>query len=325
MKSVFKKIWIGILVLLLVIAGYVFFNYAPDKTFEDSKEKWAYDNSKFIEIRGMPVHYRTNGTGQPLVLIHGTGASLHTWESWTKILEKDFQVISLDMPAFGLTGPNPERIYTLDFYANFLNTFLGKIGIEKCALAGNSLGGGIAWKFATLFPEQVESLILIDAGGYPRNKELPLAFRLAKNKMLSKILLTVTPKSLFEKSMKEVYHNDDLVTKEIINRYYELYLREGNRQAFVDRINSTEEIDPAIIKTIKKPTLVMWGKTDEWIPVEDAYKFVKDIEGSELVIYENVGHLPMEELPKQSAADAKSFLNKNFKFRFGKRNLSEVQ
>ena len=145
----------------------------------------------------MPVHFRINGEGEPLVLIHGTGASLHTWESWTTILEKDFQIISLDIPAFGLTGPNLTGDYSLENYAHFLDSFLKKMRIEKFSIAGNSLGGAIAWKYATIFPEKIKNLILIDAAGYPRTKSLPLAFRLAKNKTASKFLKTVTPKSLF--------------------------------------------------------------------------------------------------------------------------------
>ena len=308
MKKLLKFLLYSILFLVIVIFVYGWKNYAPDKSLEELKASWAYDNSQFLELRGIPVHYRINGEGDPLVLIHGTGASLHTWEEWTKILEKDFKVISLDMPAFGLTGPNPERVYSLEFYADFLNEFLGKIGVENCALAGNSLGGAIAWRFSTMFPEKINSLILVDAGGYPSDKDPPLAFQLAQNKLLSNFLLTVTPKSLFKKSLKDVYHNKALATEKLIDRYYDLYLREGNRQAFVDRVNSIHYVDPSEIKNVKAPTLIMWGKTDAWIPVENAYKFEKDIKGSVLKIYENAGHVPMEELPNETAMDAKAFL-----------------
>lgn len=311
MKSVLKKLLIVLGILVLIILGYTWMNYASDKSFEELKSKWSYNNSQFLEMDGMPVHYRINGEGEPLVLIHGTGASLHTWEEWTKILEKDFKVISLDMPAFGLTGPNPDRVYTLDFYAKFLDKFLDKIEVDKFSIAGNSLGGGIAWKYASLFPNKVKSMILIDPMGYPRTGELPFALRLAANKYASKYLKTVTPKSLFYKSMNEVYHNDELVTNELINRYYDLYLREGNRQAFVDRAMAIESIDTSEIATITTPTLILWGEKDEWISPEDAPKFKRDIKGSELITYSNAGHVPMEELPKLTAHDARIFLEKN--------------
>mgnify|MGYP000542094430 CR=1 FL=1 len=300
----------SLLAILLVIVGLIAFNYAPDRSVEDLKEHWTYDNSKFIEIDGIDVHYRINGQGFPLVLIHGTGASLHTWERWTDILAKDFQVISLDMPAFGLTGPALDRDYSLENYAQFLNTFLGKIGVDSFHLAGNSLGGAISWRYASMFPEKVEKMILIDASGYPFDKKLPLAFRMAKNDLMGKVLLKITPKALFWKSIREVYYNDDLITEELIDRYYELYLREGNRQAFVDRVRNIEYNDASPIKTIKTPTLIMWGADDEWIPVALANKFKDDLINAESIIYKEVGHVPMEEIPEVTAQDARIFLLK---------------
>jgi len=315
MKPILKKFLIFLGILTLIIFGYTWLNYASDKSFEELKTKWAYDNSQFLEMDGMPVHYRINGEGEPLVLIHGTGASLHTWEKWTKILEKDYKIISLDMPAFGLTGPNPKGVYTLEYYAKFLDSFLKKIEVDTFSIAGNSLGGGIAWKYASLFPKKVKSMILVDPMGYPRKGELPFALRLAANKYASQYLKVVTPKSLFYKSMNEVYHNDDLVTDELVNRYYEMYLREGNRQAFVDRAREKETIDTSIIASIKTPTLILWGEKDIWISPEDAPKFQRDIEGSELIIYPNAGHVPMEEIPELSAHDAGVFLKKKLENR----------
>ena len=312
LKPMRKKIirtLLGILtILFLLVAFFIIKDYAPDKPLSELKEKWTYDNSQFVKVDGLDVHYRINGSGHPLVLIHGTGASLHTWEPWTKILEKDFKVISLDMPAFGLTGPNETGVYTLENYAQFLNTFLEKVEVDSFHLGGNSLGGGISWKYATMFPEKVKKLILLDASGYPSDKEPPLAFKLANNPITSKILLTVTPKSLFVKSLKEVFHNDDLVTDEMVNRYYELYLRSGNRQAFVDRVKNHGKPNPFSIASIKNPTLLLWGADDLWVDPAHAARFDEDIPNSKLIMYENVGHLPMEEIPERSAMDVKSFL-----------------
>ena len=313
MNKALKLFLYANLFLIALIAGMAFKTYAPDKSLSELKADWAYDNSQFLTIDNMPVHYRINGTGVPLVLIHGTGASLHTWEKWTNTLEKDFKVISLDMPAFGLTGPNETGKYSLAYYAQFLDTFLTQIGVDSCYVGGNSLGGAISWKYTTMYPNKVKKLILLDAGGYPpenEDDEPPLAFQLAKSPIWSKVLLTMTPRSLFESSMKEVYHDDDLVTDKLIDRYYELYLRAGNRQAFIDRVNNMEYTNPAEIKTITAPTLIQWGKTDEWIPLANAYKFQKDIVGSELVLYDNAGHLPMEEIPEESVRDARAFLLK---------------
>lgn len=308
MKKIIRISFYSITILLLIIGIFLFLNYAPDKSFEAIKEKWAYDNSQFMEIDGIPVHYRISGEGKPVVLIHGTGASLHTWEKWTEVLEQEFKVISLDIPGFGITGPNKAGNYTLEYYAAFLDNFLQKINVDTFAIAGNSLGGAISWTYTTLHPEKVEKLILLDATGYPSNKEPPLAFKLAKNPITSSLLLNITPKSLFETSIKDVYYNQKLVTPKLINQYYELYLRKGNRQAFIDRVNTEVYKDPSQIKTIKCPTLIQWGKHDRWVLVENAYKFEQDIPDSKLIIYEHAGHVPMEEIPEVTVKDALEFL-----------------
>ena len=308
-----KRILINILIVLslvLIVAAVML--HTPDIPIDEMKERWAYDNSQFMMVDDLEVHYRVNGEGPAVVLLHGTASSLHTWEEWTKALEQNYKVISLDLPAFGLTGPNSTGDYSLSYYAKFLDSFVSQLGVDSFHLAGNSLGGSIAWTYAAMYPNKLDKLILIDAGGYPSETEKSptLAFRLARNPVLSNILLNMTPRSLLESSLKEVYHNDDVISNELIDRYYDMTLREGNRQAFVDRVNGLRYNDPSSIKTIKNPTLILWGKTDEWIPVKNAYNFEEDIEGAEVVIYDNAGHVPMEEIPEETVADVIAFLEK---------------
>lgn len=307
-KRLLRLLWITLSILLLLIIGVMIWAYAPDKSIEELTEKYAYDNSQFIEVDEMNVHYRINGTGSPIVLIHGTAASLHTWEQWANELQDSFQVISLDLPAFGLTGPNPDGIYNIEYYASFLDKFLRQLEIDTFYLAGNSLGGAIAWRYTTLYPNKVKKLILIDAAGYPLNKAPSLPFNLAKNKILAPIMLHFTPKILIKNSIIEVYGNDSLVTDAVVNRYYDMTLRAGNRQAFIDRTRNGSYSDPKFIKDIKVPTLIQWGSGDVWIPVENAKNFERDIENSKVIIYEKAGHIPMEEIPILSVTDAKKFL-----------------
>ena len=308
LKKILKLLASMLLLLSVVILGFLFLNYTPDMSIGELEYNWAYPDSKFIDIDDMPVHYRITGEGHPLVLIHGTGASLHTWEAWTEILKDDFKIISLDLPAYGLTGPNKTGTYNLPYYSQFLNHFLEEIGIDTFHLAGNSLGGAISWQYTIDYPEKVRKLVLLDAAGYPSNKETPLVFKLAANKFFSKILLKITPKSIYKTSLLDVFENDELVSAEMINRYYELSLREGNRQAFVDRLRNRTISDITKISTIKAPTLILWGEKDNWISEENAWKFDKDIPDSEVIIYENVGHLPMEEVAERSAEDTRKFL-----------------
>ena len=304
-----------LLIICLLLVSAVVFNYHPDISLERLTEKYTYADSDFVEIEGMPVHYRKTGQGPVLLLLHGTGASLHTWEDWTRELQDSFTVFSLDLPAFGLTGPFTDRDYSIMHYARFVDAFAEALGLEQFALGGNSLGGLIAWVYTAEYPSKVDKLILLDAAGFPRNGEekSPLAFRLAKNKILAAIMKKVTPKALFKKSLNEVYGDPAKVDAKLLQRYFELFRRPGNRQAYVDRINQKEErIDPERLKEISQPTLILWGETDRWIPVENAEKFADRLQNHTLVRYPGVGHLPMEEIPVQTAKDVRFFLEQSW-------------
>jgi len=296
--------------LLLVMIGYIILNWHNDRPLESLKEKYLYPESRFMELQGMQVHYRIVGQGEPLVLLHGTAASLHTWEAWTDILSKDFRIISMDLPAFGLTGPHPQRKYDMESYSSFLHAFVKEIGLDSFYIAGNSLGGRICWNYAFRYPEQVRKMILLDASGYPSDKAPPLAIRLGRSNILGPLLTKLTPKALHRKSLLDVYGNDALLTDETVDRYFELMLRPGNRQAFVDRTRLIYEDTSAQIKTIKAPTLIQWGSEDLWVSPKHARQFHEDISGSELKIYEGAGHIPMEEIPEETAGDARDFLLK---------------
>ena len=312
--NIFLKIGLGILFLLVSTFSLIclLFGYT-DKSIEDLKTKYAQPPSSFVSLMDMEVHYRDEGhpnDSLPIVLIHGTGASLHTFNAWTEELAKDRRVIRMDLPGFGLTGPFPDGDYSIAHYVEFINQLLIQQKVKKCVLAGNSLGGQIAWNFTLSYPEKIDKLILIDAAGYPlESKEVPIAFQLARIPILSKILTFITPRPTVRSSVESVYADQSKVTEELVDRYLELTLREGNRQGLVDRMN-TKLIDNKVdqIKHIKAPTLILWGEEDLLIPIQSALKFQTDLPNDTLVIMANVGHVPMEESPMESLAIVKAFL-----------------
>jgi pimeloyl-ACP methyl ester carboxylesterase len=246
-------------------------------------------------------------------LIHGTGASLLTWNGWTDSLKKDYQVIRFDLPAYGLTGPNPTHNYSLDYYADFLGQFLDKLGVKKCVLGGNSLGGAVAWKFALQHPERVSKLILIDAAGYPmQSKSVPVAFQMARFPIVNQLFTVITPRAVVESSIKNVYADPSKVTPVLVEQYWDMARRAGNRAAFVARMTTANQPDNSWqkIKTISAPALIMWGARDLLIPVELGRRFEADLPNDTLVVYQNLGHVPMEEAPAQTVQDVKRFLAK---------------
>ena len=249
------------------------------------------------------------------MLIHGTAASLHTWEAWVKELKGTHRVIRMDLPAYGLTGPNKTGDYSQEYYAQFIHRFLEKLGVKKCILGGNSLGGAIAWRYALNYPTEVSKLILIDAAGYPmESKSVPMAFQLAGMPVIKNLFKYVTPRFIVEKSIENVYADKTKVEPELVDRYFNLALRAGNRQAFIDRMSTFKTLlnDSTYlqIKNIKTQTLILWGDKDLLIPVTVAKNFHADLPNDTLVVLKNLGHTPMEENPKQSLQVLINFLGK---------------
>ncbi len=305
MKRLFQiLIFLGVLLFFL----FWLFLYKGDISEEEMNRLYTNEQSKFVEMEGMRVHYRIEGNGPPLVLVHGTAASLHTWDDWTQLLQKDFTIIRMDIPAFGLTGPDPDRDYSIKSYTKFVDQFVNKMNIDSFYLAGNSLGGNIAWNYTIAHPEKVKKLILIDAAGIPSDRKPPQIIGLAQNPIVAPLIERVLPKALIRKNIEEVYYDDSKITDELVERYYKMALREGGRQAFIDRANTVMHTLFHRIDEIACPTLVMWGKHDEWILLEDAQVFDKKITNSKLIVYEDAGHIPMEEIPQKSAEDVRLFL-----------------
>ncbi len=280
---------------------------SPDKTLEELAPKYAAAPSQFMEINGMKVHYRDEGAGTPIVLIHGTGASLHTWEDWTTDLVKNYRVIRLDLPAYGLTGQDPQKRYSSKDYVDLLHAFLGELKVDKFHLAGNSLGGLVSWLYASYHPEKVEQLVLLDPSGFPF-KNTPMVIKMAKTPILNNFIRYITPRSFIEKNIKEVYFDETLIKESTIDRYHDLSQYKGNRQAFIDRSFVEREDYTERLGLIQAPTLILWGENDAWIPVSDAPKFKAAIKNAQMVIMPKTGHVPMEERPKESLAIVLDFL-----------------
>ena len=305
------KILFSFIIILTISAFILFFH--RDISLDKLKLKYANIQSSFISVKNIDIHYRDEGNQTdsiPIILIHGTGASLHTFDDWTNKLKYSKRVIRLDLPAYGLTGPFVDRDYSILNYTSFLKEFLETLDIKQCIIAGNSLGGEIAWNFALEKPDIVKKLILINSGGFPSfSKSVPIAFRLAQTPVINKVVRFITPFFIVKSSVENVYFDKSKVTDSLVERYFDLCLREGNRQAFIDRLGIGKRNNYINISNIKQPTLILWGADDLLIPVENAYKFQNSLPNNKLVILENSGHVPMEENPFESIKHVIEFLN----------------
>ncbi|MGY8919690.1 MAG: alpha/beta fold hydrolase [Flavobacteriales bacterium] len=307
----FLKIFL-VLIISSAICILLFF-VRLDMSLDELKLKYTNKHSSFISMNGMDVHFRDEGNQTdsiPIILIHGTGSSLHTFDTWVNNLKDSSRVIRMDLPAFGLTGPFPDQDYSISNYTSFLKEFLIALKVKQCVLAGNSLGGEIAWNFTLDQPQMVKKLILIDAAGQPEtSKSVPIAFKLGQIPVVNKLLNYITPRFIVRASIEDVYSDKSKVTDSLVDRYLELTLRKGNRQAFVDRLKVSSNSNYNNIKNIKQSTLILWGAEDLLIPVENAYKFQRSIPNNVLVIMDDTGHVPMEESPLESIGFVTDFLN----------------
>jgi pimeloyl-ACP methyl ester carboxylesterase len=305
----------GLLLMLAALA--VTLAHAPDRSVESLVARWAPPPSDFMTIKGQLVHYRDEGPRDdpaPLVLLHGTAASLHTWEGWVTSLRGSRRVITFDLPGFGLTGPftgeYPRDDYRADTLARFTLDVLDALHVKRFAIGGNSLGGEVAWRVATLAPQRVDRLVLVDATGYAFTPEhIPLGFVLARLPVVRTVGEYLTPRALIEDSVRDVYGDPDKVSAALVDRYFEMQLREGNRHALDVRLAAIgTDLDPARIATLRVPTLILWGGRDRLVPPVWAKSFQHDIAGSQLVVFPSLGHVPQEEDPQQSVVPVRAFL-----------------
>ncbi len=287
--------------------------WAPDRTVADLTPRWAPAPSRFIDVGGLRVHIRDEGPATdsvPILLLHGTSASLHTWDGWAADLRRDHRVIRLDLPGFGLTGPFPDDDYTIAHYLRFLGATLDSLHVSRVIVAGNSFGGELAWSFALVEPSRTAAIVLVDAAGYPFvSTSVPIGFRLARTPGLSRLLTLILPRSVVASSVRNTYGSPERVDAALIDRYYELTLREGNRAALPRRFASQSIGNQvARVPTLTLPTLILWGMKDRLIPPSNGDRFHKEIAGSTLVTFDDLGHVPMEEDPARTVAAMRTFL-----------------
>lgn len=304
-----RRKWLVGIAVLLFVGGVLAASVHPEIPAAELEARFATPPSRFIEVDGLRIHYRDQGQGPALVLLHGSNASLFTWDGWVRELSAHHRVITLDLPGHGLTGPDAKGRYTWTGMAEVLEAFRARLGLERFHVAGNSMGGAVAWQYALLHPERVDRLILIAAAGYPRDEPAPLVFRLMRTPVLGELLSRITPRWVIDRNVRIVYGDPSKVTEAGVEQYHTLLLREGNRQATRERLRaSTDDGIWRRLGEVRAPTLVLWGAKDRWILPTYGVRFDRDVPDSHLVVYPDLGHVPMEEDSARTARDVRHYL-----------------
>jgi len=303
---VFRKITF---VSVLLLLGATACAWTPDIPREQLAAKYLAEPADLVEVDGTIVHVRDTGPrdAKPVILIHGFGSSLHTWEEWAKMLERDYRVIRFDMPGAGLSPPDPTNNYTDTRVIGLLLSLMKQSGVERAALIGNSIGGRIAWTMAAAHPNRVEKLVLVSPDGfasptfaYGEKIEAPAILHASKYFL---------PQWALRPNLEVAYADPEQLTDETLGRYHDLLLATGNRAAMIDRMEQTVLTDPLPkLKTIQAPVLLLWGQEDGLIPISNARDYLEILPNARLTALPDVGHVPQEEAPAASLEPVLEFL-----------------
>lgn len=298
-------ILIGLGVALLALAAWL---YTPDESRAELEARYARGPADFLQVAGLRLHVRDTGPrdAPTVLMLHGLGASLHTWEDWAGALP-GMRVIRFDLPGFGLTGPDPTGDYSDSRSVAVILALLDQLGVQRTSLVGHSMGGRIAWRFAAVHPERVERLVLVSPDGfsspgfeYGKTPQVPA---------VAGVMPYVLPRAMVRMNLVPGYANPAVVTDELLGRYYDLLRAPGVRAAILERTRQTVLEEPtAILKRVPAPTLLLWGEQDAMIPFANSAEYLQAMPDVRLVGLPGVGHLPQEEAPQKSIEAVREFL-----------------
>ncbi len=303
-----RKIGIGVgtVVFVLALAAYTVFNFFPNVILDVIRAQYAREagvSEKSVLVDGYTFPYYEGGTGEPLVLIHGFGDSMISFVQCSKWLTPKYHVILPEVPGFGLTTRDPALDYGARAQAERFHKLFHQIGLTKFHLGGNSMGGHITAAYALLYPEDVVSVILIDAAGITLGEGQP--YKDAEK--------PVTNVAEFDAYMDKVFVKKPPIPG-AFKRYF-VQQAQGNfewqNRIRADIRKSPDAILNGRIGSLKAPTLVLWGDKDQLISLAIGEAYHKAIAGSEFVVFTECGHSPQYERPQETAEALLAFLAKH--------------
>ena len=317
--------WIvgGLLALVglaaLLLAGAYFVLNRPDIPYAALESSYAGPASRYADLPGgVRMHYRDQGNsdGPVLILVHGFASSLHTWEPWVERLGDEYRIISLDLPGHGLTRAPAGYDASMAAYVGEVRALANELQLGRYAIAGSSMGGNVAWEYTLAHPEQVESLILVGSSGWPEATDgaeaEPTVFKLLRNPLLGPLLRTIDSTALTRQGLEAAFFDPALATEDMVRRYVDLSRAPGHRDILLQLTLGAGERNYATPERLaplaNTPVLILWGDTDRLVAPAHAEQFHNAISGSQLIVFENTGHVPQEERPEESAMAAREFL-----------------
>jgi pimeloyl-ACP methyl ester carboxylesterase len=270
--------------------------------------------SHALRIKGNHIFYVARGEGKPLILIHGYGAAIWVWEKQIDLLSQSHRVYAVDLIGHGFSD-RPRIPYTPSTYIYFLKDFMEAAEIDQATLIGNSMGGGIAWAVALLFPKRVNRLVLIDCVppdvlDRVRNDSFQMLRAIKDIPFLPYLAFSAGNRNALKRLLHECVSDTRLITEEVLNRQYELLRTKGANWALYSTFkNAGQALEfKGKLSQIRHPTLILWGEKDQVFPPSVGKILHQEMIGSKFQVIEKSGHIPMWETPDEVNQSILSFL-----------------
>ncbi len=318
-----KRVYYVPLIILIIVSISSCFMISKKKNIlplspDYLKKKYETVHSSYLSLEeGTKIHYQIEGNlEKPAVfLIHGAWSSLYAWDEWVKLIQDEFRIIRLDLPAHGLTGPGKTHYFQPEHAFKIIDALANHLNIQYFILVGNSLGGHIAWRYALTHQDRVKALVLIDSAGSPENLSdgIEKALFLLKIPFAWRFMSKIPSKEMVKNGAEFTYENKAIITDEHVLKTWELMRFPGSSSAFAYAFSKWSVHDKTALqlRNLNIPVLILWGKEDRFIPVQAGYWFDQTLPLSDLIIYEKTGHAPMEERPVKTVEDFMHFLKKH--------------
>ena len=277
---------------------------------EKAIEQIAQKDSKFMNWNGTKIHYVDQGTGSIIIMIHGLGGSHRNFEKIAKELSKEYRIIRIDLPGFGLSEFPKNRTDLLNIYDEVLDTLMSQLNLDSIVLMGNSMGGMVSWVYTYKHPDKVANLILIGSAGYNLDAARKQAIQFAQFDFIKPLTKKGVPLFITKKGVHRCYYDSKFINPEEVKKANLFWNIEGNLDVFFKITQTKDFPNEAWIKQIKQPTLIIWGENDQIAPLLNASKFKNDLVHSNKIIYSHCGHMPQNECTDRLAKDIRIFLSK---------------
>jgi len=296
-----------LLCLALLLGGNWLWTPDKDRASLEAVYARAEDGSRFIELDGVRLHVRDSAPGAPpgtptLLMLHGFGSSLHTWQAWAEALSPPWRVLRVDLPGAGLTGADPSGDYSDARALQLIGALLDERGIARVTVIGHSMGGRLAWRLAAEQPQRVDKLVLIAPVGLEPGPapEVPAGARLLRR---------VLPRAVLQAGLESAWGDTRRLTADTVTRYHDLLLAPQVRDAILQRAHQPPAQDaPTQLPRVCAATLLLWGERDRLIPPARAQDLQRLLPHARVVELPGLGHVPQEEAPAQSLPALQAFL-----------------